>query len=539
MDPEQKPEPEQGQNQEPKQDQKQGPAQSQKPEATGSAAPLSAPIAEQLAAQLAQFDRDPKAALSTLPPKEDLQNPSQRAAGTAFRADSLSENAFIDQRDRYRKLLNTERDGQLIRLGQVQPGRAPYQQNDRVENLVDGSPDELLRTLEAMEELGLRSARLPESPWSDWYWPIYQGILGARYNDPGFPLDSEDWKVKRDYVLARSAPAIVDGGNAEAINRLSPSEKYDQLIGDRDGQLTSAMWEEGERYYDQQGQVERWMGICHGWSPAAYMLDRPRHAIELVAADGKTKLLFYPADLKALGSLLWAKASPAVRFIGGRCNDKSPATDENGRVRSALCFDTNPGTFHMALVNQIGLRKRSFIIDATFDYEVWNQPVHSYSYTYWNPLTRQPAASLAEAKVERSALTNDRFAKYRSADARYFVGIGVKLAYVAETVPDDSEEDSAERDALKTVRYVYDLELDEDGVILGGEWYNNAHPDFLWTPPPAVMAQATTDYAATGEWTGGVLPESWRRAAIAAARNGQPLGKLVAALMKLAAAPGR
>lgn len=465
--------------------------------------------------------------------------PSGRKAGSPFGPDSLSSNAFVEQRDRYRKLLKTEHDGQLIRLGQVQPGRAPYQQNDRAENLVDGPADELLRTLEAMEERGLRSAQLPESPWSDWYWPIYQGILGARYNDPGFPLESEDWKVKRDYVLAHPVRPIFDSGDATAISRLSPSEKYDLLIGDRDGQLTSAMWEEGERYYDQQGMVERWMGICHGWAPAAYMLGRPRKAVELLAADGRTRLLFYPADLKGLGSLLWAKCSPAVRFIGGRCNDKNPVMDENGRVRSAQCFDTNPGTFHMALVNQIGLRKRSFIIDATFDYEVWNQPVYAYSYTYFNPRTRQPVSTLAEARVARSELTNDRFAQYRSQNARYFVGIGVKLVYVAETVPDDEREDVPQNDALKTVRYAYDLELDENGQILGGEWYNNAHPDFLWTPAPGALAQATTDYAATGDFSGWVVPESWRRAAIAAARNGQPLGKLVSALIALASSANR
>src|SRR5437868_14908258 len=99
---------------------------------------------EQLAEQLAQFDRDPRAALNKLPPKENLQAASRRVAGSPFGPESLSGNSFIEQRDRYRKLINAERDGQLIRLGQVQPGRAPYLQNDRVENLVDGPPEELL-----------------------------------------------------------------------------------------------------------------------------------------------------------------------------------------------------------------------------------------------------------------------------------------------------------------------------------------------------------------------------------------------------------
>jgi hypothetical protein len=491
---------------------------------------------DELAQQLEQFERNPKEAMNQRPPKEVVPAENRTAAGDLFGADSLSDNAFVEQRDRYRKLLHMERDGQIIKLGQVQPGRAPYLQNDRAENLVDGPADTMARTLEDMETRGLRSAKLAESPWSDWYWPIYQGILGARYNDPQFPLDSEDWKIKHDYVVARPALAIAQSGNQEAINRLSPSEKYDLLIGDSEGHLTQAMWAEGQGYYDQHGKVERWMGICHGWSPAAYMLPRPKHAIEVLAADGKTKIVFYPSDLKALGSLLWAKCSPSARFIGGRCNDKSPAMDEIGRTRSAQCFDTNPGTFHLAIVNQIGLRRRSFIIDATFDYEVWNQPVHSYEYTYFNPITRKPVRTLAEAKVARSAFTNDRFAKYRSEGARYFVGCGIKLAYVAETMPDADPTDQAKNDLLKTVKYTYDLELDEEGKIIGGEWYTNVHPDFLWTPPAGALAKSTTDNAAAGEFVAGQIPETWRRAAVAAARNGQPLGKLVSALFQLAQA---
>jgi uncharacterized protein YozE (UPF0346 family) len=484
---------------------------------------------DELAEQLAEFDRDPKQAMNKLPVKKEHGGEQRQQVSSLFTAASRQGNAFVEQRDRYRKLLSMERDGQLVRLGQVQPGRAPFQQNDRAEDLVDGPAGELVRTLEEMEKQELLSAELAQGPWSDWYWPIYQGILGARYNDPAFPLKSQDWKEKYDYILKNPASTFVSRGG-DAVNRLSPSEKYDLLIGDADGYLTQAMWDEGERYYDQSGKVELWMGICHGWSPAAYMLPRPAAAIEVLAADGKTLIKFYPSDLKALGSLVWAKGAPSVRFIGGRCNDKTPAMDENGRVISQQCFDTNPGTFHLALVNQIGVRERSFILDATFDYEVWNQPIYSYSYTYFNPQTRKPAKTLAAAKVARSAFPGDRFAKYRSDKATHLVGIGLELAYVAETMPSSDESDTLANDYQRVVNYTYDLELDAEGRILGGEWYANAHPDFLWTPPPGVMASATTDYAATGDWADGAPPLAWRRAAIAAARNGQPLGKLVAAL---------
>jgi hypothetical protein len=173
-------------------------------------------------------------------------------------------------------------------------------------------------------------------------------------------------------------------------------------------------------------------------------------------------------------------------------------------------------------------------MDATFDYEVWNQPVYSYEYAYFNPQTRKPVRSLAEATVAREAFTKDRFAKYRSASMRAVVGIGLTLSYVAENMPDDDASDKPQNDNLTKVKYTYDLELDADGKILGGEWYKNAHPDFLWTPPPVAPAKSTADGSASGDWSSGVLPDSWCRAAIAAARNGQPLGKIVSALFQLA-----
>lgn len=488
---------------------------------------------DELTQELQKADQDPKSSMDKIPPKEQHPGRGRRGIDTLFGPDSLAGNEFVEQRDKFRKQLRAERDGQLIQLGQVQPGRAAFMQNDRAEDLVDGPAAELLRTPQAIDDKKLNQAQLPESPWSDWYWPIYQGILGARYADPKFPIDSEDWKVKHDYVLANPATKIVQSGDQEAINRLSPSEKYDLLVGDPEFSLTRAMWKEGEKYLREQGQVERWMGICHGWAPAAYMFKRPQKAVELLAADGKTKLLFYPSDLKALGSLMWAQGSPPSRFIGGRCNDKDPKKDENQRVISQQCFDTNPGTFHIALINQIGLRKRSFVLDATFDYEVWNQPVYSYSFAYFNLATRR-AGKLASARVERKALPKDVFSKYRSAKAHSLIGVGLKLDYVAETLPSIDLVDKPENDYRKTVYYKYDLELDEQNQIVGGEWHSNAHPDFLWTPPPNAIAASSFDYGATGEWTGAPLPEKWRKAAIAAARNGQPLGKLVAALIQRA-----
>ena len=87
---------------------------------------------------------------------------------------------------------------------------------------------------------------------------------------------------------------------------------------------------------------------------------------------------------------------------------------------------------------------------------------------------------------------------------------------------------------LKERDFVYDLELDQDGNIVGGEWINKVvrrrqgrrivekekagdKPDFLWYAPRGMKAVAMDESMATGEWqTDTPLPESWAQAAISA-----------------------
>ena len=86
-------------------------------------------------------------------------------------------------------------------------------------------------------------------------------------------------------------------------------------------------------------------------------------------------------------------------FIGGRCNvsenpendddEKVKIDEETGRVLDPKCFDTNPGTWHTVITNKIGRYNESFIMDATFDAEVWNQPVYSYDVQYYHPRTEK------------------------------------------------------------------------------------------------------------------------------------------------------
>ena len=85
------------------------------------------------------------------------------------------------------------------------------------------------------------------------------------------------------------------------------------------------------------------------------------------------------------------------------------------------------------------------------------------------------------------------------------------------------------------MQYLYDLELDAEGTIIGGEWLHQAHPDFLWTPPPQSRALTDADRQASGAWSiPGPLPQSWQSAARLASMNQQPLAKIVEALIAAA-----
>jgi hypothetical protein len=476
---------------------------------------------------LADFAGNSAEVMDRVPDKRTPDGAVAGDASTLFEDDAILSGDFVEQRDGTRSGIYGEDD---VRVADLVPGKAPIGAHDHAKDLVDTFRYDKPADMDAAR---LQSAHLAETPWSDDYWGVYHGILGHRYADALFP-DSDDWKANFDYVTRRSAAKVVAEGQQLAIDALSPSEKYDLLVGDATFGLTREMWAEGKRFYDRAGKVESWMGICHGWAPAAYMVERPRRIVTLHSPGG-VLLRFFPADIKALASLLWANSSPPARFIGSRCGDKEPKKDANGRVLSEAAFDTNPGTWHLAVVNQIGVSKRAMVMDATYDYEVWNQPVCGYEYHYFNPQDMSFAATAREATVARGAFTRDRFSNYRGADCKAVCGVAMRTTYVVERPPTQFPTDDPSRDVTRLVDYFYDLELDASGRILGGEWYLNRHPDFLWTPAPGRRAETPADAFATDRWGfGEAVPESYQAAALRASANGLPLAKVVDRLIELA-----
>jgi Transglutaminase elicitor len=469
----------------------------------------------------------------------------------AFR-DRQEEDQFISYRNEMRRRAINE-----MHQRAHEAGYAPLDElDDRPENLVDGA---IIKhaTPKAIEAAGLGASTLSESntPWPDHYWPIFMGQLGWRYADPHFPgVEYKDWKHRRDYIW-KIEDTKIQGNPALASNPdvFSPSEKYDLLVGDRSWGLTRYMWQQGKKIYDDnKGSVQTWMGICEGWAAASYTLGRPTHAVKIKAAD-ETMLTFYPSDIKALASQLWATPRPPslIRGISRRCNITKPRRDpKTGRIIDGECFDTNPATWHLVVVHQLGVNRRSFVMDASWDYEVWNQPVYAYRIRYFNPQKLGPdqlsptfnlkpedlpKGTLEDAIVSRSNFTMDRFGNFRGRAMESVLGVAMEVWFIDEVSPSHNLKEDP-KPHYKRVDYWYDLEIDAKDRIFGGEWYQLKHPDFLWTPVPGASFVTDFDGSIAEQWNDPKqsIPASWSIAARTASGTGKPLSHVVESLIRFA-----
>ncbi|PNQ53801.1 peptidase, partial [Vibrio agarivorans] len=411
------------------------------------------------------FQENPQETMDAIPVKNGADNPSTDIEDLEFYRYEVREKIIGNAEPREARSLSARRG------------------NDDPARLVDLGQS-LIRNLYELDRATPNVKRLDSQPWSDTYWPLYSGAAAWRYADR--ELRASTWKQYYDFSYVNKP---VDYYQGNSRDDLSPSEKYDLLVGDGEFTLTKKSWDSGRSYYESNGHVERWMGLCHGWAAAAYMLPRPQKTV--LVPDAKGELIkFYPSDIKALGTLLWAEAPFDSKFIGGRCNIKNPEKDSNGRVIDPNCHDNNPASWHLSVLNQLGISERSLIMDATFDYQVWNQPLLGYQVQYFDPQTHRSSSNLSEVVIPLQNYRDDKFSEYRASNAEYVVGVKMTVDYMVETNPTHRNSDSPNYDGVTRVTYFYDLELDVNGNVIGGEWYQNRHPDFLWTPLPNEEAQS-------------------------------------------------
>ncbi len=386
-----------------------------------------------------------------------------------------------------------------------------------------------------MERRGLNRANTKVQPWGGPYWALYQGMIGNTYQDKDldtfvFSLRRNlDWKKNVSDYKKRAEkvhPKIYDL-DEEELGKLAPSEKYDLLLGDTSFDLTNRIWAYAEKWGSEKKwgflsainlpdgfrvpsvnqRMALWEGICHGWAVAAGHTPRPERTVTVTLPNGK-RMPFYPNDIKALISLMWANSTlqSNVIFEGNRCNKKNPDKDRNGRYIDLVkdrddvsllprCADVHPGIFHVSLVNILGVEGRSFVVDKTAEAPIANQPVSGYELYYFNPRTGKEGP-LSESVLSRTIYGDkDPFRSSRNAEATHIVGVEVKLKYVDWEYPRKAVTNGPGDDKISDFSFTYDLELDWRGNVVGGQWRvarkggpgvvntKTHQPDFFWVVP--------------------------------------------------------
>lgn len=461
-----------------------------------------------------------------------------------------------------------------------------------------------------VENQGLSRANAKVKPWMSSYWPLNKGLIADPYIEKlgwnPFRLHREvSWQANHRRLTKRIKKIHQKWHrlDQDELDELSPSEKYDLLLGDtsfkltkelrdymykwgskkefgfltkldkvgggalnfakemvRNGQFSNvesalplalelrggladkfaAHWvktghynsfeqalpaainrarTEARKYEleDKTVLMGLWEGICHGWSTAAGIVPRPTRTVSIRLDHGKY-LNFFPSDIKGLASLMWANSliqdsliidgtsenvsGGGVIMEGLRCNNPDPETDQWGRFYDATpdkyskkleprCVGVHPALWHLALVNVIGKQGRSFIVERKVTEKVDNHPLYGYRSWYFNPYNGK-YGSLTDSLKEITP--KDQFYRFRSPEAKFIVGVKTAMTYIDYDRPSRSKIDHPGLDKTETIEMLYDLELDSQGNIVGGQWRakevgkpnwllsraKRTQPDFFW-----------------------------------------------------------
>lgn len=277
--------------------------------------------------------------------------------------------------------------------------------------------------------------------WSGDYWPFAKGSIGNR------------WNAYTHIGANRNAPdeATASLMSYDDLAQLSPTEKFDLLMGHYDYPLTREVKGKSDP------KAQDWEGICNGWATASIYHAEPKPK-DLVNPQG-VKIPFGSADIKALISYYYSfhHKGLVTHHIGTRC-DVKPGLFK--RVPAECKVDVNPGSFHLALANTIGLRQQSFLMDLKRYKEVWNHPIVAYS-----------------SRVENEDHTPSKDA---TAGTKKSIRVKTSVSYITE-----SERNTwypilgTSEQLVELEHYEYDLYLNANDEVIGGKWKSD-RPDFIW-----------------------------------------------------------
>jgi Transglutaminase elicitor len=394
--------------------------------------------------------------------------------------------------------------------------------------------DKYVSNVFTMSNAGLDKGAARNRPWAGPFWALNQGMIANPYQGKDYKtfifsaVRLLSWKRNVNAWHRRKEGYLNDvmKFDEDQLAKLAPSEKYDLLLGDTNFDLTNKIWEytekwgnekkwgflssiavpDGYRIPESNKMMAMWEGICHGWAVASGNTPRPENTVYVTLKNGK-RMPFYPSDIKALVSLVWANSNVQDNVLseGLRCNRKNPDQDKYGRYIDTKkdkddtellprCADVHPGIFHVATVNIMGREGRSFVLDQHAEASIGNQPAASYSIEYFNPKNGDEGSLTKSVLSVEKYGKDDPFRASRTPQTKYIVGATMKLVYANWEYPRKGSTDLPKDDKMGDMEFSYDLELDANYEVVGGQWRVShkgrkrrfgkpGQPDFFWVVP--------------------------------------------------------
>lgn len=306
--------------------------------------------------------------------------------------------------------------------------------------------------------------------WSDSYWPKTRGYIAERWQDPRYAgIDQyKKYPMVSGYALRSMSE--------DQIYLLSPAEKFDIVRGKFDFPLATELRKKDAK------PSEWWKGLCNGWTQASININEP-HPITFTAPRSQIKVKLNSSDIKGLMAYYYSYRDRAgAQYIGKSCRaGKKLLLGLDGS-----CTDVHAAAFHIALSNEIGIKKNALAIDRDPTVQVWNQPFVKYESVVDRVEDRNISKKATEGtRREVFVTTTVHFANelYKIDPSE------IQEGQTAEDLENDRHVDPQAQPILGTELqkygskvYKYVLELNSRDQIIGGDWLDDSDPtpDLIW-----------------------------------------------------------
>ncbi len=329
-----------------------------------------------------------------------------------------------------------------------------------------------------------RTAHVSQEVWTSSYFPLYQDTINVRWFSDGQPgLSTAEYSPAEKYDLIFNGwTPPTDFASLRPFTRSNWADwdtRYHEVLGPLGNWVTNLRGNKLDRdrirdFIDNGTEwtgwpMESWWGLCHAWAPAALFERAPCGSVE------RNGVTFFTGDLEALLIQAYDEAWRRGMWLGAACRASAGGIerDDFGRPVDSECFDTNIGAFHVVVTTFLGLKDRPLIYDRIRSEEIWNQPLVGYR------INRQDSVSAAQAAA-RLGVTNGAY--IFNGDAVSFLDVEMDLIWMTESQPSVSPTPASSFERIDRLTYI--LELNADGLVVGGELYGSSlgdvAPDYLW-----------------------------------------------------------